>query len=422
MKRLIVLIFLFSAVTAFSERIGTWTQVLERESTSNRYCGICMADSMNGMILGMCDLLLFVKKTTDGGNSWANCYTEKRQYGNFFNGSYISPRHVAYTDENNCYITIDSGNILRTTDGGLNWSKINITDEQFKCITMYDANIGGVTTHKSFFTTKDGWETWQKAELPDYLDSLYYIIYNFTFLNESTPALSICNKGQYYTIISYDFGISWELIPYIRLLYFDIKFIDDSIGFNCLDYHRYDTLTHKDVFEALINKTTDAGKSWFPVFDSIGYRGFWSLEFHDGVIFATGTGSRAYMSTDTGKTWINLRDFNDYTGENMHTWFWCSAISKDEFLVCDDGIGVWKWTNTPNSVIDLNEESDLFVFPNPATEFLRIEGDGSAVSIYNILGVKMIDSESNSDIDVSGLVPGVYFIRHGARTLRFVKE
>ncbi len=421
MKKLILLLILVSMGTVFSERNGTWNNILDRDSTGNIF-GFCMADSLNGMILGRKSLTIYVKKTSDGGNSWVDCYIEKRQYDNFFEGSYISPRHIAYTDENNCYITLDSGNILKTSDGGLNWSKINITDKQLMCITMHDNNTGGITTYKSLYVTKDGWKTWQKADFPDSLDSLYYIAKNFTFINEITPALLICNKGQYYTMISYDFGISWELIPYKRLMYLDIRFLDDSIGFNCFDYHGYDTTTHKDVFEALINKTTDGGKTWFPVFDSLDYRGFWSLELYDGIIFATGTGSRAYMSTDTGSTWINLRDYNDYIGENLCTWTRCSAISKNEFLTCGQSSGVWKWTNTPNTVIDLNEESDLFVFPNPATEFIRLEGDGAAVSIYNILGVKMIDSESNSAIDVSGLAPGVYFIRCGARSLRFVKE
>jgi len=385
-----------------------------------------MADSLNGMVLGIDGTLqLFLKKTTDRGNSWNICFTEKRKSSLLFpEANYKSPRHLAYIDENNCFIALDSGNILKTNDGGLNWSKINITNEKLKCVTMYDAKIGGATTKKSLYITKDGWKTWQKSIFPISLDSNYFIDYNFVFINNESIALLLYNQKQYYIMKSVNLGNDWELFPKGKTgAFLDIIFINDSIGLNCLDNHYTDSVTKKDRRDARIEKTTDGGKSWFTVFDSSYYSGFWSMDYKDGVIFASGAFSRAYMSTDTGRTWIDLRDYNDYNKENMYSWVWCSAISKDEFLAGDEYSGVWKWTNTPNSVIDPNEQSDLFVFPNPATDYFRIKGnDGAAVSINNILGVKMIDGETNCDIDVSGLAPGIYFIRCNAKTLKFVKE
>ena len=57
---------------------------------------------------------------------------------------------------------------------------------------------------------------------------------------------------------------------------------------------------------------------------------------------------------------------------------------------------------------------------------IRIEGleADSVVQIYNALGelVKTVKAEANGEIDIIELAKGLYLVRCGAATLRFVKE
>lgn len=99
-------------------------------------------------------------------------------------------------------------------------------------------------------------------------------------------------------------------------------------------------------------------------------------------------------------------------------------------------------TDNPRRVI-MNENIDLEAFfkqtgvdeegvalmhihPNPAKETLHIEGleVDTEVQIYNNLGalVKTVNVGAEQEIDVSHLPVGLYFVRCGRQSLRFVKE
>jgi hypothetical protein len=86
--------------------------------------------------------------------------------------------------------------------------------------------------------------------------------------------------------------------------------------------------------------------------------------------------------------------------------------------------------------VDENEiaESDCSVFPNPASDYIEIttkpsEGfkpsEGSAINIYNIFGKKVMSVGTVRDlsvrIDISDLPKGMYFVKVGTETAKFVK-
>ena len=70
--------------------------------------------------------------------------------------------------------------------------------------------------------------------------------------------------------------------------------------------------------------------------------------------------------------------------------------------------------------------SNLKLYPNPATSTIRIAGleANSSVMIYNSLGelVKVVNADADQEIDVRDLASGLYMVRCGNATLRFVKE
>ena len=68
----------------------------------------------------------------------------------------------------------------------------------------------------------------------------------------------------------------------------------------------------------------------------------------------------------------------------------------------------------------------MTLYPNPAKESIRISGieANTTVEIYNSLGelVRTVNAGPDQEIGVSDLASGLYLVRCGNRTLRFVKE
>ena len=73
-----------------------------------------------------------------------------------------------------------------------------------------------------------------------------------------------------------------------------------------------------------------------------------------------------------------------------------------------------------------NEGTLLMVYPNPAKESIRILGieANTSVEIYNSIGelVKVVSANADQEINVRDLASGLYMVRCGNATLRFVKE
>lgn len=71
------------------------------------------------------------------------------------------------------------------------------------------------------------------------------------------------------------------------------------------------------------------------------------------------------------------------------------------------------------------ERSALRFAPNPAADFVRIEGlvpSVSTVTIVSTIGTRQSLPVTEGRINISALEPGVYWIEHGTRRSRLVKE
>ena len=112
------------------------------------------------------------------------------------------------------------------------------------------------------------------------------------------------------------------------------------------------------------------------------------------------------LSEYKGKT---IRVVFRYEGKDAHKWF-------------IDEVEVWR---DSYDAIEENASAAMFVYPNPATGSISIDGfeTASEVRIYNIMGelVKVVDAKPNQEIGISELAVGVYMLRCGNTTLRFVK-
>jgi hypothetical protein len=69
------------------------------------------------------------------------------------------------------------------------------------------------------------------------------------------------------------------------------------------------------------------------------------------------------------------------------------------------------------------EANSLIIIPNPAFDYITIEGYYNELKIYDIIGREIISIEQayNQKIDISSLKPGVYLIKSGSNVAKFIK-
>lgn len=68
--------------------------------------------------------------------------------------------------------------------------------------------------------------------------------------------------------------------------------------------------------------------------------------------------------------------------------------------------------------------NDIQIYPNPASDFVNISGINTAAKILDYMGQEVISLESinSKTIDISTLVPGIYFVRMGIKVSKFIKN
>lgn len=69
-------------------------------------------------------------------------------------------------------------------------------------------------------------------------------------------------------------------------------------------------------------------------------------------------------------------------------------------------------------------ENNVSVYPNPAIDFIKVNGVTGKLEIYNVLGVKLISlpDYQGANISISNLKNGTYFIKTANNTIPFIKK
>ena len=133
---------------------------------------------------------------------------------------------------------------------------------------------------------------------------------------------------------------------------------------------------------------------------------------------------------DRKKFWFGLE--YDFTGEPYAMETWIEGIGSDLGLLfcgsyyfcggyyralCFHQNGELVWQNPEYDaclITDVEEihDNELTVYPNPAKNLVRINGvEAAEVQVYNALGQMVKTVQGSNEIDVSGLVEGVYMVR-----------
>jgi hypothetical protein len=85
-------------------------------------------------------------------------------------------------------------------------------------------------------------------------------------------------------------------------------------------------------------------------------------------------------------------------------------VTEDGFKLYIDDIKVWK--NDPTSVLEINQNVNVNVFPNPTNDFIYVDSEQSfeKIKIFDTQGVEMFQTEENV-FNLVNLPNGCYFIQ-----------
>ena len=139
---------------------------------------------------------------------------------------------------------------------------------------------------------------------------------------------------------------------------------------------------------------------------------------YDDFVFVEETwieGIGCNMGVTRGMTWM-------FTGSI--DWLMCMTVN-DELIYRDNAPqNCWR---SGHLGIDNIDNEDFLIYPNPAREYTYIDFGGSMsgeMEIYGIAGMLVAKLEYNGEalrLDLTDLQPGVYFVRLGNATMKFVK-
>jgi photosystem II stability/assembly factor-like uncharacterized protein len=184
--------------------------------------------------------------------------------------------------------------------------------------------------------------------------------------------------------------------------------------------------------EAGVYLSTDNGSTWNTANNGLPTMNFdlfaYSFAFvGPDVLVATNAG--IFLSRDNGATWT---DFNQgvqgpdigATSIAIYGQYLFAGLGNDE----PDGPSVWRRPLSDLGISGVaesaapNSDSNLCVFPNPATNSITVESANGPISILDPLGRRYVVPQSGNTLDISTLPAGVYFVSDGHSEVKYVKE
>jgi photosystem II stability/assembly factor-like uncharacterized protein len=199
---------------------------------------------------------------------------------------------VTFRNLNNGWAVGGSGRILRTVDGGANWTAQQQGSNQLNAVYFHSDSLGwAVGNNERIYRSVDGGTNWIDDPLPTTMN-----IFDVTFKSD-TVGWIVGSAGRIYK--STDGGDSWapQTSPITNNLN-SVHFLDDQIGW-------IGGNTGK------VLQTTDGGTNWAEIAD-VGGDDVSAIYFATANVGWLSSGRRIYDTTDGGVNWTE-RFFGDHT-------------------------------------------------------------------------------------------------------------
>ena len=339
-------------------------------------------------------------KTTDGGLNWLKL--------NEFTSKFLNS--VFFINEKTGFAAGDSGVIFKTTDEGNSWTdQTNYKKYNIKCVRFINEESGIVAggnpeSNRAFiYKTNDGGISWYEV-----YDSLSLGVLNSAvFLNTANCIAAGLNGNVLY---SYDAGESWKTSNISPVNLYSVSFYDNMNGLI-------------SGANGLFYKTTDGGISWITVLSRI-YKNFYSVKFRDNYFAAAaGEGGTILYSFNGGYNWTQEQRI---TGNDLF-----SVDYTNDFRIFAFGeYGTIVYSNMNklkmNSLYSGSKTEKKFIilqnFPNPfnpvtviryslaADGFVKVKVfDLTGKEIASLVNVRKFKGDHSVVFNGSDLSSGVYY-------------
>jgi len=395
----------FASLTAKAQWTNLW---------NNNIYGVCFATSADTCYTTGGSGQIF--RTSNGGLTWDTMQTVF--YESFFNDILFPSANIGYACGGSAF-GIHKCTIVKTTNAGQTWDSVtsNTSEYEFNKIFFVNDTVG-FFSGCDFLKTTDGCQTFSTITHPflGMINSIY-------FFNDSVGLIAIneyvnSTKTRYRIARTTDAGLNWTTnyldstnnssTIWNSKSINDIDFINSSVGFAVRDNGMYLQSANGGISwtpATLTNDSTNLKNIAMSKTSGVGYIACWKY---------TGTAyqSRIYKTIDFGFTWQT--NFNtSFDG------FYSISMATDETVYAGGYGYIFKTTNGGATSINENNfsENDFIVYPNPFNGELTIQINSTQVfqfTLYNSLGDKIIDkslTKKNSTIDLSAYSNGIYFYK-----------
>ena len=307
-------------------------------------------DENNGMVIGTEGTIYM---TTNGGTTWGATYTGES--GDLIDIGFSNDKiGIAITDES----------VLKTTDGGLTWNKINQAGSgtDFQRCAVADSlhffvavRIFGTQTQNFVLITNDGGNTWQQSSI------LYGMPYELYFINNNLGLYIIGNKLYRTT----NGGMNWTFTKqFPALSFYSISFCDSLNGI-MMNLYAY--------------KTNDGGLTWDQVSSPDGM--FDVLYYSPELIIAVGAHKSVYKSTDLGSTWTQLLRLSSGSSDIFNS----ISVINDVYYITGPGT-IYKSLDSGANWFSIQQGTTeyLYSIDMPNRNFgITVGGNGTILTTHN---------------------------------------
>ncbi|MEW4925053.1 ELWxxDGT repeat protein [Algibacter sp. 2305UL17-15] len=156
--------------------------------------------------------------------------------------------------------------------------------------------------------------------------------------------------------------------------------------------------------------------------DLIEYNGKLYFTADDGI-----NGRELWSSTGFNSTTNMVADINVGAGSSSPDNF--KVMGNNLYFSADDGVSgtgveLYKYLDPTLSLVDVEVESNISIFPNPTANYLEIKSniDLTKVEVYSLHGQAIKSFVPQNQYDISDLSSGIYFVKIKANNNEIIKR
>lgn len=241
------------------------------QSTIGYACGMQYTYNAPGVIV----------KTTDGGYNWTQIWPSS--------GSIDGLQGIWFINDTVGFACGWNNYFIKTTDGGNTWTNISVGTNvwYYVDVEFWDENNGIAAANmnnpgdQAVFITSDGGNTWTPATSGVGTNEIMGVSYA-----DQNTIFAVGTGSNVFK--STDGGHNWTIVTTLSAMLFGVDFANTSFGVAGGEEKMF--------------ATNDGGNTWSTY--TTGYENFYATKaFADGTGYVGGTDERIYITTDYGNNW-----------------------------------------------------------------------------------------------------------------------